>query len=214
MYIYQIHHDAAFDRPDKMYIWSSLSVCLSVCIGKLYHLEGFELVMLPFPFTRVRYALHNTQRWQLDNPKHFVSFTTLQIQQIIKSTESQLNRSWMLQCTLPRVAMTSWRFTVQMISDLTLRKVNWRFGGTYRLHPQGQRISQGRYQRGSRLQAGPAYRPLSRWFLARIILLLLIWRRYVPPKRRLTIPRYIPEDSNFTATAVRTSNPTNDAPGS
>jgi hypothetical protein len=31
-------------------------------------------------------------------------------------------------------------------------RVNWRFGGTYRLHLQGRRISRARTQRGSRWQ--------------------------------------------------------------
>jgi hypothetical protein len=45
----------------------------SVCICKLYHLERSDLVMFPFPLILVHYALHNTSRWKLDNPKNFVS---------------------------------------------------------------------------------------------------------------------------------------------
>jgi hypothetical protein len=37
---------------------------------------------------------------------------------------------------------------------------------------------------------------LSRWFLARLILPPWRWKRYVPPKRRLT-RRYIPKDSTL-----------------
>jgi hypothetical protein len=44
-------------------------------------------------------------------------------------------------------------------------KVNRRFGGTYRLHLQGRKISRARNQRESRWQAGV----LSRWFLAQLI---------------------------------------------
>jgi hypothetical protein len=50
-------------------------------------------------------------------------------------------------------------------------KVNRRFEGTYRLHCQGWGISRARYQCESKWQAG-----LRPWR----------WRRYVPPKRRLT----------------------------
>jgi hypothetical protein len=57
-------------------------------------------------------------------------------------------------------------------------RVDLRFGGTYRLDLQGRRISRARArnQRESRLQA-------------RLILRRWRWRRYVPPKRRLTFNR-------------------------
>jgi hypothetical protein len=52
-------------------------------------------------------------------------------------------------------------------------KVNWHFGGNYRLHLQGRKI-------------GRTWHMLSPCFLARLILWFWRWRRYVPPKRRLT----------------------------
>jgi hypothetical protein len=61
--------------------------------------------------------------------------------------------------------------------------VNWRFGGTYRLHLQGRKISRARIQGESRWQAEHV---LLRWFLARLIFRPWRWWRYVPPKRRLT----------------------------
>jgi hypothetical protein len=66
--------------------------------------------------------------------------------------------------------------------------VNRRFGGTYRLHLQGRRIS----------QASSACHLLSSWFLAWLILRPWRWRRHAPPKRQLDFQlstwRYIPED--------------------
>jgi hypothetical protein len=85
-------------------------------------------------------------------------------------------------------------------------KVNRRFGGTYRLHLQGRKISRGKNQPIS------ACHLLSRWCLARLILRPLRWRQYVLPKRRLifnglygVIPQKI---ILFITTAVRTWNPT------
>jgi hypothetical protein len=59
-------------------------------------------------------------------------------------------------------------------------EVNRRFGGTYRLHLQGLKISRARNQREIRWEA-------EFWFLARIIFRPWRWKRYVPPKRRLTL---------------------------
>jgi hypothetical protein len=61
-------------------------------------------------------------------------------------------------------------------------KVKRRFGGKYRLHHQGRKISLARNQRES-----SSSHLLSRWFLARLILRPWRWRRYVPPKLRLTL---------------------------
>jgi hypothetical protein len=71
--------------------------------------------------------------------------------------------------------------------DITLcspLNVNRRFGGTYRLHLQGRRISWARNQQSS------ACHLLSYWFLTRLILRPWRWRRYIPPKRRLTFNDY------------------------
>jgi hypothetical protein len=70
--------------------------------------------------------------------------------------------------------------------------VNRRFRGTHRLHLQGIRNPRARNQRESAATC-------SRWFLARGFLIPWRWRRYVFPKRRLTIStqRHIPEDGNF-----------------
>jgi hypothetical protein len=56
--------------------------------------------------------------------------------------------------------------------------VNRRFGGTYRLHLQGRTMWWARYQL--------CLQPASPWYLARLILQTWRWKRYVPPKRRLT----------------------------
>jgi hypothetical protein len=78
-------------------------------------------------------------------------------------------------------------------------KVTRRFGGIYRLHLQGRRINS-------------AFHLLSRWFLARFILLPWKWRKYIPPKRHLTlngIQGVISQKTVlFIAIAMRTSNPT------
>jgi hypothetical protein len=67
-------------------------------------------------------------------------------------------------------------------------KANRRFGGTYSLRLHGRRISRARNQLQNK------------------------WRRYVPPKRRLTFNRLHDAISQkvvrFITTAVRTSNPT------
>jgi hypothetical protein len=60
------------------------------------------------------------------------------------------------------------------ITPCSQSKVNWCFGGTYRFPLQGRT----RYQRESRWQA-------EYWYLARLIRPWR-WRRYVPPKLRLT----------------------------
>jgi hypothetical protein len=85
-------------------------------------------------------------------------------------------------------------------------KVNRRFGGTYRLHLQREIISR------TRNQLVAACHLLSRWCLARIILRLWRWGRYVPPKRRLAFNGLHCGMSQkivlFITTAVITSNPT------
>jgi hypothetical protein len=79
--------------------------------------------------------------------------------------------------------------------------VNRRFGGTYRLHLQGRRISRERNQRERRCQEPSR-------------LILLPWRRrqYVTPKHRLIFNGLHGVISQkivlFITTAVRTSNPT------
>jgi hypothetical protein len=55
-------------------------------------------------------------------------------------------------------------------------KVNRSFGGTYRLHLQGSRISRSRNQHECMWQCLPLLLILRPW----------TWRRRVPPKRRLT----------------------------
>jgi hypothetical protein len=59
--------------------------------------------------------------------------------------------------------------------------VNRRFGGTNRLHLEGQKITSARNQRASRWQV------LARWFLAQLIFWPWRWKRYVPPKFRLIL---------------------------
>jgi hypothetical protein len=71
----------------------------------------------------------------------------------------------------------------------------WCFGGAYRLHLQGRKISWVRNQLGSlwkvekkrRLTFCCACHLLSYWYLAWLILLPWRWRRYILPKRRLTV---------------------------
>jgi hypothetical protein len=62
------------------------------------------------------------------------------------------------------------------VTPCSLLSCNRRFGGTYRLHLQGRRISS-------------ACHLLSRLVLARFILRTWRWRRYVPPNRRLQLNR-------------------------
>jgi hypothetical protein len=59
--------------------------------------------------------------------------------------------------------------------------VNLRFGGTYRFHFQGKKIIWTRNQRESMLQACHA------GFLLSLFFRPWRWRRYIPPKRRLTL---------------------------
>jgi hypothetical protein len=70
--------------------------------------------------------------------------------------------------------------------------VNWRFGGKYRLHQQSQK---------NKFSKKPAWKQVPPG-----------WRRYVPPKRRLTLNRLngvISQKTVLSITiAVRTSNPT------
>jgi hypothetical protein len=63
-------------------------------------------------------------------------------------------------------------------------KVNGYFGGTCRLHLQGQRVSRTRNQHKSRRSS--AYHLFSRWFLVRLTLWPWRWRCHVPLKRLLT----------------------------
>jgi hypothetical protein len=88
------------------------------------------------------------------------------------------------------------------ISACSPWKVNRRFGGKCPLHLQSQRMSQERN----------ACHLLSRWFLARFILLPWRWRQLVPPERRSTFNGLhdviFQKIVLFIATAVRTSNRT------
>jgi hypothetical protein len=84
-------------------------------------------------------------------------------------------------------------------------RVNRHYGGTCRLHLQDRRISQARNQRKG---CGSACCLLH----TGLILRSWRWRRYVPPKRRLTFNGLHGIISQkivlFITTAVRTSNPT------
>jgi hypothetical protein len=88
---------------------------------------------------------------------------------------------------------------------------NLRFGETYRLHLQGRRISQVINQQNQ----NPACHLLSLWFLARLSLRPWRWRRYVSPKRRLTLNGLHDVISQkialFITTAVRIPNPTSNS---
>jgi hypothetical protein len=80
-------------------------------------------------------------------------------------------------------------------------KVNWRFGGTYHLHLQIWRVR--------RL----FFVTVSCWFLLWLTLRYWTWRRYVSPKRRLTLPVYMvlsQKTELFTVTTLRISKPTNE----
>jgi hypothetical protein len=84
------------------------------------------------------------------------------------------------------------------ITPCSPSKFGRRFGGTYRLHFQGRRISRARNQRKGRWPAQLILRP---WR----------WRRYVPPKRRLNFNRLHGVITQkivfFITTSVRTTNP-------
>jgi hypothetical protein len=69
------------------------------------------------------------------------------------------------------------------IAPCSLLSVNRRFGGTYRFHVQGRKNKLSKKSAWKQV----ASRMLSRWFLAQLIFLPWRWRRYVPPKRRLTL---------------------------
>jgi hypothetical protein len=88
-------------------------------------------------------------------------------------------------------------------------RVNRSLGETYRLHLQGRKISQARNHRESRWAACHL---LSCWLLAWFIFWPWRWRRYVTPKRRLTLNGLHDVISQktvvFITTAVRTSIPT------
>jgi hypothetical protein len=87
-------------------------------------------------------------------------------------------------------------------------EVTQSFGGRYRLHLQDRRKSQGRNQCESRWITEHAC-----FHATWSILISWIWRRYVPPKRRLTfngLHGVISQKTElFTTTSVRNSNPTN-----
>jgi hypothetical protein len=88
--------------------------------------------------------------------------------------------------------------------------VNRRFGGTYRLHLQGIRNTRAMNQRE---QVAVDWATCSRCFIARVFLIPWRWRRYVPPKRRLT--KYLhgaksQKTAFFMVIAMKTSNLTSD----
>jgi hypothetical protein len=70
-----------------------------------------------------------------------------------------------------------WSYIFWDITMFSPLKINWRFGGTSRLHLYGWRISQ------------TAFHLLWRWFFAYLILRPWRRRRYVSPERRLTFNR-------------------------
>jgi hypothetical protein len=78
--------------------------------------------------------------------------------------------------------------------------VNWRFGGTYRLHLQDRKNKLGKKLVWKQVASRSLF------------FLLWRWRRYVPPKRRLTLNGLHCVISQkmvlFITTAVTTSNPT------
>jgi hypothetical protein len=68
-------------------------------------------------------------------------------------------------------------------------KVNWCFRGTYRLHLQGQRISQARNQHAAGGNLCSALSPAFRLDFSQLILRPWRWRRNVSLKCRLTFSR-------------------------
>jgi hypothetical protein len=121
------------------------------------------------------------------------------------------------------------------ITPCSLLKVNRRFGGTYRLHLQGRKISRARNQSESRWQATTLTLNGLHGVISQKMVLFITtavrtsnptnpllppailrhwrWKRYVPPKRRLTfngLHRVISQKMVlFITTAVRTSNAKN-----
>jgi hypothetical protein len=89
--------------------------------------------------------------------------------------------------------------------------VNRRFGGTYRLHLQGRRNELSKKPTCKQKKQQLACRLLACWFLSELISSTLK-RRYVSPKRRLTLNGLHGVISQkmilFITTAVKTSNPT------
>jgi hypothetical protein len=77
-------------------------------------------------------------------------------------------------------------------------KVNWRFGGTYRLHLQGRRISRARNQRESRcLSLPPALTPFSCSAYSSTLKTEAIYSSETSLDIQRTTRRYIPEDSTL-----------------
>jgi hypothetical protein len=97
------------------------------------------------------------------------------------------------------------------VTPCSLLSCNRRFGGTYRLHIQGRRISASIYTSVFRLAVYSASHMLSCWFLLKLFLRPWRWRRYFPPKRRLQLNRLHGVTSQkmilFITDAVKTSNP-------
>jgi hypothetical protein len=134
-------------------------------------------------------VIHSFSSWSL----HPICHRQAPVLQIHSQTPPSPVK-WPVHCLLPRICCTLVSSHITHSPKLILSlnstifwdimlcsplSVNWRFGGTYRLHLQGRRISWAR-------DHSSACFLLSCRFLARLILGPWRWRRQVPPKRRLT----------------------------
>jgi hypothetical protein len=139
----------------------------------LFHLNG-------------RSSAQNNKYWRGINPR--------QTSQARCFLDQLIFRPWRWRRYVPPKRLLTLNGLHGGISQKSIRpysplKVNRRFGETYRLHLQGRRISRARNQREIRWQAELIFRPWK-------------WKRYIPPKRRLTfnplyIQRYIPKDGTL-----------------
>jgi hypothetical protein len=160
-----------------------------------------ERFILSFPTTR---------HW----PLHWATWIQYTISQhiylryiLILSSSSDINFpkcSWKLGTQYrTRWSKSHWIDIFWDITPWSPLKFNRRFGRTYRLHLQGRRISRARNQRSF----PPAFTLVS----YRLILRPWRWRRYVPPKRRLTFNGLYGVISHkmvlFISTAEKTSYP-------
>jgi hypothetical protein len=135
----------------------------------------------------VNYSIIVTQMWVF-MPNFLKNYLLMHIYQILcKIIWEKWQSHWFKQ-TCRTQSTIFW--------DITTCSPLWdnrRFGGTYRLYLQDRHL-------------------LSRWFLARLIFRPWKWRRYISPKRRLTLSGLhgVISKKNvlFITTAVRTSNPT------
>jgi hypothetical protein len=94
------------------------------------------------------------------------------------------------------------------ITSCSPLKVNWRFGGTYRLHLQGGSKSRTRNRRKCPLCLPPAFTLVSCWAYSANLKMEAICSSETSVYFQKTTQRFVPEIVLFITTAVRTSDST------